>query len=145
MPSQIYLMLRSRRRRRLEARITLCGEQPPDAIETAYQRADVFVLPSYYEGYGMALSEALAHGLPIVSTTAGAIPDTVPSTAGLLVPAGDVPAFALALRQIISQPGLRATLTSEARRARDHLPRWSHAAASFAAELDRGVGTHHGA
>ena len=132
-------------RRQLEARITLCGEQPQDAVEAAYQRADVFVLPSHYEGYGMVLSEALAHGLPIISTTAGAIPDTVPSTAGLLVPAGDVAALALALRQIISQSRLRAELTSGARRVRDHLPQWSQAVAGFAAELDRVVEENKGA
>jgi glycosyltransferase involved in cell wall biosynthesis len=63
-------------------RIELLGELETAALDAAYQQADVFVLPSFHEGYGMVLAEALARGLPIISTTAGAIPDTVPADAG---------------------------------------------------------------
>jgi len=98
------------------------------------------VLASHHEGYGMVLAEALARGLPVVSTTAGAIPDTVPADAGLLVPPGDPKALAAALRQVITEPGVRGRLAVGARAARHNLPSWSDAAHAFAAEfaaLDR--------
>ena len=59
-------------------RVRLHGEVSAAVLQSMYGQADAVVLPSYFEGYGMALAEALAHGLPVVSTTAGAIPDTVP-------------------------------------------------------------------
>jgi glycosyltransferase involved in cell wall biosynthesis len=109
-----------------------------DAVDLAacYQRADVFVLPSWYEGYGMVLAEALAHGLPIVSTTAGAIPDTVPASAGLLVPPGDEIALTEALTRVLTQPELRRQLADGARRVRTTLPDWPSACAQFAAVLE---------
>lgn len=85
----------------------------------------------------MVLSEALAHGLPIVSTTAGAIPHTVPASAGLLVAPGDVSALAQALRDVMTQPCLRARLRTGAQAARRRLPQWQHAVEQFQAELDR--------
>jgi glycosyltransferase involved in cell wall biosynthesis len=72
----------------LARRITLAGECPPQSVARAYRAADAFVLPSFHEGYGMAYAEAMAHGLPVIATTAGAIPETVPRQAGLLVFAG---------------------------------------------------------
>jgi glycosyltransferase involved in cell wall biosynthesis len=83
------------------------------------------------------LGEALAHGLPIVSTTGGAIPSTVPATAGLLVPPGDTAALARALRCVISNPHLRQRLAAGARAARQHLRPWAQAVMQFAAELAR--------
>lgn len=109
-------------------------EEPDLAVE--YRRADLFVLPSYHEGYGMALAEALARGLPIVSTTAGAIPDTVPADAGLLVPPGDEAALAEALERVMSEPGLCERLRAGARAARRRLPDWPATCARFAAALE---------
>lgn len=119
----------------LSARIEFLGELDESALAGEYQQADVFVLPSYHEGYGMALAEALAHGLPIISTTAGAIPDTVPADAGLLVPPGDDAALAKVLTRVLTDAELRQRLATGARAARQHLPDWPTTCAGFAAAL----------
>ncbi len=124
-------------RLRLEDRVQMIGEQSEAGLQPFYDAADLFVLASHHEGYGMALAEALARGLPIVSTTAGAIPDTVPAAAAILVPPGDPAALAAALRRVIGEPALRRTLAAGARAARTRLPTWADAADAFAAELDR--------
>jgi len=129
-------------RRRIDAcglsgRVTLTGEKGEEAIGAYYDRADAFVLPSFHEGYGMVLAEALARGLPIVSTRAGAIPDTVPQTAGLLVPPGDAAALANALAAVLDDARLRARLAAGARAARGRLPSWDAACERFAAALER--------
>lgn len=121
----------------LADRVTFAGELAGEALGAVYRGADVFVLASHYEGYGMALAEALAHGLPVVSTTAGAIPGTVPPAAGLLVPPGDAEAFAEALARVLDFPALRERLAAGARAARAGLAGWDRAAERFAAELDR--------
>ena len=113
---------------RLGRRVILAGEQPPRVVMRAYQAAHLFVLPSLHEGYGMAFAEAMAHGLPIIATTAGAIPDTVPREAGLLVPAGDAAALARALRRVIAKPALAVRLAAGARAAGGRLPDWRRSA-----------------
>jgi glycosyltransferase involved in cell wall biosynthesis len=120
----------------LRKRVSLLGDLDREALERQYARADVFVLPSYLEGYGMALAEAVAHGIPVVSTTAGAIPETVPAKASVLVPPGDARALTKALASVIDDPMRRATLAANARAARASLPTWAMAAAKFAAALD---------
>jgi glycosyltransferase involved in cell wall biosynthesis len=117
-------------------RVHLHGEVPTGVLQAMYAQADAFVLPSYFEGYGMALAEALAHGLPVVSTTGGAIPDTVPGNAGVLVPPGDVEALRTALAALIDDPALRARLAAGARAARAVLPTWPQAVARFASVLE---------
>jgi glycosyltransferase involved in cell wall biosynthesis len=121
---------------RLGERITLMGEQPPQVVMRAYRAADIFVLPSYHEGYGMAFAEAMAHGLPIIATDVGAIPETVPSEAGLLVPPGDAAALARVLRRVIAQPALASCLAAGSRAAGARLPDWRQATTSWEKALE---------
>ena len=120
----------------LAGRIEFLGQLDAAALAVEYQQADGCVLPSYHEGYGMALAEALARGLPVISTTAGAIPDTVPADAGLLVPPGDEAALAGVLARMMTEPGLRERLAAGARAARLALPDWPTTCARFAAALE---------
>ena len=119
----------------LGGRLRLVGECEPDRVDELYHHASLFVLPSHYEGYGMALTDALARGLPVVSTTGGAIPYTLPPEACRLVPPGDHQALADALRPLLSDGGAerRAVLATAARRHADGLPDWREAAKTFAA------------
>lgn len=112
-------------------RIRWHGEVDGPQLEALYAQADLFVLPSLHEGYGMALAEALARGLPVVSTTAGAIVDTVPAEAGVLVPPNDVHALRDALRRLMDEPDWRSALAAGARRAAGRLPRWADAGLRF--------------
>ena len=120
-------------------RITFPGECHADTVDAFYMTSSVFVLPSWYEGYGMVLTEAMARGLPIIATTGGAIPDTVPSEAGILVPPGDDAALARALRLLlVDAPGetgsagaRRAQLGAAARRHATGLPTWDQAVDAF--------------
>ncbi len=124
------------RRLGLAGRIEMLGVVPDARLPELYAGADVFVLPSRFEGYGMAFSDAIAHGLPVIGTTAGAIPDTVPTGAGLLVPPDDAAALVRALRQLIEQPDARRRLAAGARAAAARLPSWPQAAACFAQAVE---------
>jgi glycosyltransferase involved in cell wall biosynthesis len=113
-------------------RVAITGALPEDDLQSQYARADVFVLASRYEGYGMAISEAVAHGLPVISTRVGAIPDTLPRGAGVLVPADDIGALSQAIRRVVADPGERARLAAGARAAAAQLPTWRQSAEIFA-------------
>ena len=117
-------------------RIAVLGAVPPERIVELYLASDVFVLASRFEGYGMALAEAIAHGLPVVSTTAGAIPDTVPAGASLLVPPNDMAALAQALRGLIGDRAERQRLAINARAAAAQLPTWQDSARLFAGAIE---------
>jgi glycosyltransferase involved in cell wall biosynthesis len=118
----------------LADRITLLGAVRSDQVAPLYASADLFVLPSRFEGYGMVYAEAIAHGLPVVGTTAGAIPDTVPAGAGVLVPPDDVEALAATLQLLITSPDERERLAAGARAAA--FPSWKEQAALFAGVLE---------
>jgi glycosyltransferase involved in cell wall biosynthesis len=120
----------------LEKRVSLVGEMTGDALDAAYQSADLFVLPTRYEGYGMVVAEALARGMPVISTRTGAIADLVGTSAGLLVPPGDGDAIRDALTRALSDASVRASLREAARRAREHLPRWPQSCASMSQVLE---------
>lgn len=119
----------------LAGRVTWHGDVGPAALQALYAQADLFVLPSLYEGYGMAFAEALAHGLPVIGCAAGAVPDTVPASAGVLVPPGDGVALQAALQALLDDAPRRRALAVGARAAGRRLPRWEQSAARFAAVL----------
>ena len=121
----------------LGVRIAALGAVSPERLAALYAAADLFVLASRFEGYGMAYAEATAHGLPVIGSDAGAIPDTVPPDAGLLVASGDIEALAEALRRVIGDAGLRRRLADAARAAAPQLPTWRQSAEIFAGALER--------
>ncbi|MCL7929840.1 glycosyltransferase [Halomonas llamarensis] len=116
--------------------LRLHGECDSAELEAAYQRADVLVLPSWYEGYGMVVTEALSHGLPVITTTGGALNDTLPDAAGLKVPPGDSDALTAALTRFITEPLLRERLRQGAKQAREKLNDWQAAGEQFGRILE---------
>jgi glycosyltransferase involved in cell wall biosynthesis len=110
----------------LDDRVSFAGEAHGAALDEHYRQADVFVLPTFHEGYGMVVAEALAFGLPIVSTRTGGIPDLVGEEAGVLADPADDQGFGEALRRVVDDDGLRKRMAAAARRAALDLPTWEH-------------------
>lgn len=121
---------------RLEGRVILLGTLDAERLEAEYDRATLFVLPSHFEGYGMAFAEALAHGLPVVACSGSAVVSTVPASAGIFVPAGDTERLAAALRRLLSNPAEIEKRSDAAWEHAKNLPRWRDAAAKIAAALE---------
>lgn len=116
----------------LTDRITLCG--PHRDISALYLTADLFVSPSLHEGYGMAVVEAMAHGLPVVTTTAGALSETAP-VARLVAP-GDAGVFAAALRPLLGSRDERTALAQTCRTFAQALPGWDETARIVAKAIE---------
>jgi glycosyltransferase involved in cell wall biosynthesis len=114
------------KQQQLDERIEFAGKVADPGPE--YLQADVFVLPSRFEGYGMVFTEALAAGLPVIAARAGAVPEVVPDAAGRLVPPDDSVALSRALHDIITDHHLRCSLRSGAREAASTLPTWADSA-----------------
>jgi glycosyltransferase involved in cell wall biosynthesis len=120
----------------LHDRVTLAGDLDRSRLEALYEASDVFVLATERETYGMAVAEAIGHGLPVVSTTVGAIPDLVGDRGGLLVPPGDTAALGDALSRVLGDRTLRSAMTAGARQMRERLPSWEAQADRMAAALE---------
>lgn len=121
----------------LEDRVSFAGELDGGALAALYDSADLFVHPTLHETYGMVVAEALARGLPVVSTTTGAIPALVGADAGLLVSPGDAHALSEALSAVLEDGHLRERLAAGALRVRDRLPTWDEATDKIANALAR--------
>lgn len=131
------------RRLGLSAQVTLAGEVPPATLEQLYCDADLFVLPTRQEGYGMAVAEALVHGLPVISTRVGGIAELVGTDAGLLVATGDVRGLTAALERVLTDPALLQALTKGAATVATTLTDWPRACLKMSDVLDfvvRGAG-----
>lgn len=119
----------------LRARVEFVGELPDAALKRLMATSDLFVQASHFEGYGMALAEAIAHGLPVISTATGAASRLVRSDAGALVPPGDAAALQTHLQRALSDPLLLAGWRDGARKARLSLRSWAAAAGEMATAL----------
>jgi glycosyltransferase involved in cell wall biosynthesis len=118
----------------MASRISLIGGV--NDLDPLYRSSDLLVSSSRYEGYGMAIAEAMAYGLPVVAARVGAIPDVVPPEAGILVPVDDPAAMAAALRKILTDPAERARLAAGAVNASRAFASWADTAAAIALALD---------
>ena len=119
--------------------IIVSGAVDDAALDAAYASADLFVLPSRYEGYGIVYAEALARGLPIVACDAGPVPDLVGREAAVLVQPDDKEALSAALDLLLGDPALRARMSAAASRRASRLPRWEDTVASFEEALRTAV------
>ena len=117
-------------------RVRMAGRVGAEDLADLYARASVFALATRYEGYGIVLDEAMAHGLPVVSCRTGAVPETVAPDAGILVAPDDAPAFAGALATVLSDTPLRAAMAAASARAGAALPGWDDTARIAGAVLD---------
>jgi glycosyltransferase involved in cell wall biosynthesis len=118
-------------------RIRFTGARTGASLDAAYAAADVLLLASRAETYGMVVTEALAHGLPVISTAVGGVPEALGRCAGgrqpgLLVPSGDSVALATALRRWLGNAQLRRRLRDAAQERRGTLQSWSATSARIA-------------
>ncbi len=120
----------------LEKRITLAGELDDDGLARAYESADIFVLPSVYEGYGMVIDEALAAGLPVITTDGGALASTGKRPGIRQYPAGDTAQLRTCLEEWLSDPQQLSRAAQAAVTEAKNLRHWSIAATEFLDALE---------
>jgi len=123
----------------LSGRVSFAGELVGSALDETFDRTDVFVLATVRETFGMAVAEALARGIPVVSTATGEIPLLVGTNAGLVVPVGNTEALTAALTEVLTDAAFRKTLRNGAIQVRDRLSDWDVAASKMSAVLERVV------
>ena len=119
----------------LANRITLVGDISDRELDGLYENADFLISASHFEGYGMVLTEAMARGLPLVTSTAGAATETVPDDAAIKFPPGSIPTLRTALETIIRDPVKRKVLGAASWEFGRTLPSWMDTARCMAAKL----------
>ncbi|MFE2422547.1 glycosyltransferase family 4 protein [Streptomyces hokutonensis] len=126
----------------LQDRLHLAGPQAGAELDASYAGADLMVLMSYAETYGMAVTEALARGIPVLATDVGGLPEAVGrapdgGVPGILVPPEDPAALAAELRGWFGEADVRRRLKAAARGRRAALDGWATTARSLAGVLTR--------
>jgi glycosyltransferase involved in cell wall biosynthesis len=124
----------------MDGRVRFLGPQAEADLARSYEAADVLVLPSRAETYGMVIAEALARGLPVVAAEVGGVPEALGRGAdgarpGLLVPPGDPVALGDALRTWLEDAGLRRRLRAAARERRASVADWATTTSAVAEAL----------
>jgi glycosyltransferase involved in cell wall biosynthesis len=128
-PDHVGRLLRRLRDDGTADRVDLVGPRSGAELAASYAAADLLVLASRFESYGMVVTEALARGVPVLTTTAGGLPATLGRLPdgrrpGLLVPPDAPEALAAALRRWLDDDALRASLRQAARERRTTLTGW---------------------
>ena len=126
--------------RRRTRRVRFTGPRTGRDLDRAYAAADLLVLASHRETYGMVVTEALARGLPVLATDVGGVPEALGHgdgavRPGLLVPPGDPAALGAALRAWLGDAALRARLRRAARERRASLRGWAATTSEVAGVL----------
>ena len=106
-----------------------------DVTEALWMGADLFALTSYFEGYGVAIAEALRRGLPVAVTNVGAVPTLVGPEAGVVCAPGDVEQLSKAMRRMIFDRPLLHDMAEVAWQSGRSLPSWNEQATRLAAAL----------
>ncbi len=112
----------------LDERVRLEGGLSEADLEVCWRSAHVFVAASLHEGYGMAVAEAIARGVPVVTTGAGAVEGWLDPSAALIVPERSPVSLREALARVLAEPSLRIALREVALRAASRFPSWADAA-----------------
>lgn len=110
--------------------VTLTGRIERQELADLYSASEIAVVPSLHEGFGFPAAEAMSSRLPVISTTAGALPEVVGEDghAGLLIPPGDSTALATALRRLLGDEALRRRMGERGRKRAVDLFSWRQAA-----------------
>jgi len=119
----------------LAERVTFHGELGDAALQELHRSAGLFLSATYHEGFGMALADAVAFGLPVVTTEEGAVAEAVRAAAEL-VPAGDAGALGRTLRALLEDTDARLALAARSRAAAAGLSGWVRAQAAFQRAVD---------
>lgn len=113
-------------------RMSFLGAMSDAELDGHYRSSDIFVMASHYEGFGMVLTEALARGLPIVTTRCGAAAHALPARAAQVTAPGDVGELTGALAYLIGDSSARQRHADAAWEAAASLPRWRDTARMIA-------------
>lgn len=116
-------------------RVHFAGTVTSEALDALWRSTDIFALATRYEGYGMAIAEALARGLPVAITEGGAAGRLVTPEAGAICEVDDMVTLSKALRRMIFDTELRAAMADAAWTLGQALPDWRTQGAAFAAAL----------
>ena len=113
----------------LQSRVTFTGRVSTEELARLYNRTEILVSPSMYEGFGLPAAEAMACGVPVVATTAGAFPEVIADgETGWLVTPGDARALAGAIKRLMADPEQRAKMGAAARRRMQERFTWRETA-----------------
>ncbi len=113
----------------LDSSVSFTGRLSVEELARHYARAEVSVVPSLYEGFSIPAAEAMACGVPVVATTAGALPEVVENgRSGILVPPRDANALAQAIRRLLKDESLRQAMGAEGRKKVENNFTWEKAA-----------------
>ena len=141
-PAHVAAVRCAIKRHGLGERVRLIGPRTGAQLATAFAAADLLVLPSRVECYGMVVTEALARGIPVLAAAVGGVPETLGHDPagrmpGIVVPPADVTALAAALRRWFGEPALRDRLRRSARERRSALDGWEVTSRCLAGVLER--------
>ncbi|GAA3366988.1 glycosyltransferase family 4 protein [Streptomyces antimycoticus] len=122
-------------------RVRLLGPKTGAELDAGYAGADAVVLASYAETYGMAVTEALARGIPVLATAVGGVPEAIGQAPdgrvpGMLIDPDDPGALTAALRRWLGDPGIRRRLTAAAHERRTALAGWENTTRNLAGALE---------